>query len=353
MVQAPGSRAKFMSVSASTDIPSAEEGNGGYDSADSLSLRNPTFIVSSGRCGSTLISNLIRLHPQILSLSGLFASLQTEPFPGGAVSGREFWALLSLPRSAYTEMLRPDRSIGEFLYRFGQSSRFTRETGVPPLLLITLPHIADDAEAVFDELGAWLCDQPTQGIGDHFRQLFRWLCRRFNRLAAVERSGSSLSWLSSLQTMFPEARFVHLFRDGRDCALSMSRHHGFRLSLARGMMPGGFLMPAQRLAPETIPIEAFGRSWSEMVVRGYRQLEQLSAGQVMHLCYETLVAKPSQELRRLCEFIGVSCDDAWLATASQVPSARTREKPVMSDEQRRRLDAACSEGMRLLYGDQR
>jgi hypothetical protein len=319
------------------------------------SMVSPTFVVSSGRCGSTLISNLIRMHPEILSLSGLFATLQTQPLPSGEISGLEFWDVLSKPRPAYTAMLQSEASIGEFLYRLSPASRFTRETGVPPLLLIALPHLTDDAEGLFDELAGWAPTLDVQPIGDHFKQLFQWLCQRFGRLAPVERSGSSLAWLSVLRGMFPTAKFVHLFRDGRDCALSMSRHEGFRRSLAEGLMPGGLPGPSegQRSTPETIPLEVFGRSWSQMVVRGCRQLAQLPEDRVMQLSYEALIESPARELRRLCQFIGISQDPVWLATASQIPKAKKAGRPAMSEAQQRRLDSACAEGMRLLYGVQR
>ena len=38
------------------------------------------------------------------------------------------------------------------------------------------------------------------------------------------RSGSSLPFVSVLRQLFPEARFVLQYRDGPDCAMSMSRH---------------------------------------------------------------------------------------------------------------------------------
>ena len=35
-----------------------------------------------------------------------------------------------------------------------------------------------------------------------------------------------------LRRLFPEARVVHVYRDGRDTALSMSRHPAFQVTLA-------------------------------------------------------------------------------------------------------------------------
>jgi hypothetical protein len=40
----------------------------------------PVFIVGTGRCGSTMMSNVVRLHPRLLSLSEFFTSLAGRAF---------------------------------------------------------------------------------------------------------------------------------------------------------------------------------------------------------------------------------------------------------------------------------
>ena len=32
-------------------------------------MSTPTFVVGTGRCGSTMLSNMLREHPKVLSLS--------------------------------------------------------------------------------------------------------------------------------------------------------------------------------------------------------------------------------------------------------------------------------------------
>src|SRR4030095_2100696 len=46
------------------------------------------------------------------------------------------------------------------------------------------------------------------------------------------RSGSSIEYLPALAEAFPEARFVHLHRDGPETALSMREHHAYRLPIS-------------------------------------------------------------------------------------------------------------------------
>ena len=40
-------------------------------------MSTPTFIVGTGRCGSTMLSNMLREHPKVLSLSEFLPSLLT------------------------------------------------------------------------------------------------------------------------------------------------------------------------------------------------------------------------------------------------------------------------------------
>ena len=61
----------------------------------------PTFIVNSGRCGSTMLSTLINRHPDILSVSEFFifvadlTARRSEAFTRDLLNGPEFWGLIA------------------------------------------------------------------------------------------------------------------------------------------------------------------------------------------------------------------------------------------------------------------
>src|SRR4051812_47791592 len=101
------------------------------------------FIVSTGRCGSTLLSNLLSSHPSVLTVSELFSSLQPGAFPQEAVGGVEFWRLLSTPRELWTLALRQRIEPPEFLYPVDDpDAAFRRTDGVAPIAAVCLPAIS-------------------------------------------------------------------------------------------------------------------------------------------------------------------------------------------------------------------
>lgn len=60
----------------------------------------PIFLVGTGRCGSTTLSNMLREHPKVLSLSEFFLlltdGLRTQaPFSQEIMDGRRFWSILA------------------------------------------------------------------------------------------------------------------------------------------------------------------------------------------------------------------------------------------------------------------
>jgi len=66
-------------------------------------MTSPVFVVGTGRCGSTMISDMLRKHPTVLSLSELFAAvtdlmtLVPQAFPTGVIDASHFWRILSTP----------------------------------------------------------------------------------------------------------------------------------------------------------------------------------------------------------------------------------------------------------------
>jgi len=322
-------------------------------------MRNtrPAIVVSTGRSGSTMLSNMVRLHPHLLSLSELFILLGDAAFPDGPIGGAQFWELLSRPSRAIHALQRSGVTFAELLYEPRPGGRFTPEAGIPPLMLTPLPHLVDDPEALFDEIGAWAAGLDERPIADQYRRLFEWLCQRLDRRVWIERSGASLPLVHVLARQFPEAGIVHLYRGGRECAMSMSRHDGFKLMAFRArpdLAPPGVqrqdgLLDRDAIARAVIPPEVSGQLWSEMVVAGVASLAELPADRVLSMSYEALTAAPGDELCRLAAFMCVEPDPAWLEAAAAIVRTRPPAWLALPEAEQRRLADACAAGMDLLY----
>ncbi|MFH8349531.1 sulfotransferase family protein [Streptomyces sp. NPDC018045] len=338
-------------------------------------MRSLTFVIGTGRSGSTALSRILNAHPDILSLNEFMASVGDAAFPEERVTGAEFWQFLFRPTPHFDRMLRSGLPMPEFLHT-RRPGRYTATTaGIPALSLMVLPHLTDDPDGLLDELHAAVVRWPRRTAAGHHRALFGLLCARFGRTAVVERSGYSTRWAPKLRAAFPDAKFVHMFRDGPDCALSMSRHCGYRtISLLREIKARAGVdsfadltdrhvrsLPAD-LSPlldesfdralvldRDIPLRTFGALWSELVTEGTAFLGQLPAGRRSTLAYEDLIDRPAEELTRLAEFVGVEPLPQWLLTASALldpgrrGSARRLPAPAFDE-----LSKSCAPGTRAL-----
>ncbi|WPB93173.1 sulfotransferase [Streptomyces malaysiensis] len=337
-----------------------------------------TFVVGTGRCGSTALSQVINLHPDVLSVNELFASIpDSEALAEAPLSGSEFWGYLARPNTVTDNLIKNGVIPPEFLYHRLPKRRFDAgTTGIPAISVMTLPHLTDDPDTLFDELAAEVTSWPTRRPADHWTALFATLAARFgNPGAVVERSGLSIGRVTEMHRAFPEARFVHLYREGPDCAVSMSRHVSFRmLPLTReaanrcGLESPYELTPehAAQLPPDLapllgdawdpalvmdrpIPLAAFGGLWSRLIVDGLRRLEDVPAAQRTALSYETLLEEPEKELTRLAEFIGVDSPRDWLdASMAHLDGGRRGAARKLSEEESASLLESCRPGMRAL-----
>lgn len=65
-----------------------------------------TIVLGTGRCGSTMLSDVVNEHRKVLSLSEFFACLDPLGFADGELDGPEFWKLLSAPRLKPNTLMR-------------------------------------------------------------------------------------------------------------------------------------------------------------------------------------------------------------------------------------------------------
>ncbi|MGC9536120.1 sulfotransferase [Streptomyces sp. UG1] len=340
-------------------------------------MRSLTFVIGTGRSGSTALSRILNAHPDVLSLNEYMASVGDAAFPAGKVSGEEFWQTLYRPAPHFERMIRSGLPLPEFLYTRRPGRYSAQTTGIPALSLMVLPHLTDDPDGFLDDLAAAVVQWPERTAAEHHRALFGLLCGRFARTAVVERSGYSTGWAPGLRDTFPEARFVHMFRDGPDCALSMSRHPGYRaITLLReikeraGIESFGDLTEehVRALPPDLapllddrfdpalvrdrdLPLRRFGALWSELVTEGAQFLAGLPSGQGTTLAYEDLLDRPAEELTRLAEFIGVAPQPQWLSTGSALlDHSRRGSASRLSAEEFADLRESCAPGTHALDG---
>ncbi|MYS21693.1 Sulfotransferase family protein [Streptomyces sp. DvalAA-14] len=338
-------------------------------------MRHLTFIVGTGRSGSTALSGILNMHPDVLSLNEFMASVGSSALPDGALTGEEFWRLLAEPNPRFETMIRSGYPMPEFLYTRRPGRFATRATGIPALALMVLPHLTDDPDSLYDELEAQVTGWPHRTAPEHHEALFRTLCARFGRSVVVERSGYSAHRVPLLRAAFPHARFVHLFRDGPDCAVSMSRHPGYRIIyllrdiLARtgatdvtgltadqirslppelaALLTDRFDAAAVRDRP--IPVHEFGALWSQLVTDATVLLHEVPAQLRTTLAYEDLLGAPRRELARLAAFIGVEPLPTWLDTGGQaLDSSRVGISRRLSSGELTALRERCAPGERAL-----
>jgi len=344
--------------------------------ADARTARPGVFVVSTGRCGSTMLSNMLRLNPGILSLSEFFSLLMPDPFPAGELDAAAYWRLLSEPWVFFRHLYRLGLRVPEFLYVPGPGSRFTAATGIPPVLVTALPHLSEDPEGLYDDVEAFAAGLTPASAAAQHRRLIGWLCDRLGARAWVERSGSSLLYMSQLADLFGDARFVHLYRDGRECAYSFSRHPAYRLAAVSAMLDSrlgmspylGDAKPPEQVPPDLrpfmpgtfdheafnrfeVPVAESGQFWSDMIIPALDVLARLPAERVLQVSYEDLVAEPRQVLLRLARFAGLpDTHPGWLDRAAQLAQPRPPRWTALPQDQIHELTRVCEPAMRQLYG---
>ena len=312
------------------------------------------FIVTTGRSGSTLMSQLLREHPAVLSLSEFFAMLHAPSlpaFPSEPLTGDEFWALLSTPRQEVVSIVQQCGAPVD--------PETLQRKVAPPLLMMALPLLANDPVAVHEEVGSYVRGLPRADSGTQYSRLFDWLCQRFSRQVWVERSGGSTGFLPELLRRWPEGRYLHLVRDGRSVTLSMAPRRGFRLAAAAGGLDvldrakasAEDLIAAAvaRTGTGTVALERFGAMWAQQVVATNERLRALPAGQVLQMRYEDLVHDPARELEHLVDFFGIAelTPETWLRWAASQVQGREQPWRELPEPDRSRLEAACLPGLRI------
>jgi Sulfotransferase family len=238
---------------------------------------NPyVFIVGASRSGTTLLRRMLDAHGEV------------------AITRETHWIVDFLQGD---DAVSPEAPVTpELLSRLLREERFTR-MGVDTAALermvcgVAPPSYAEFVTAAFDQHGA------THG----------------KRIVGDKVPGY-VAEIPMLNRLWPQARFVHMIRDGRDVCLSV-------LDWQR---PGREVTRFSAWTQDPVSVAAL---WWERRVRLGREAGAALAPQLYYeLRYEALVADPARECEALCAFLGVPFDQGML----RFHEGRERDDPTLS-----------------------
>ena len=217
------------------------------------------FIVGATRSGTTLLRLMLDAHPQMAIPS------ESHFIPDLIKAYR----LESPSAERLAEVVTTHRRWGDF--RLDASELLERFRAIDPI-----------------------------NPGDAIRAFFELYAEREGKPRWGDKTPGYVREMHRIESVLPEARFVHLIRDGRDVALSV-------LSMNWG--------------PSTVPEAAF--RWKKRILRAREQAPRI--GHYVEILYEDLVTNTEQTLRRVCDCIELPYDDAMLHYHERAEE-RLREK---------------------------
>jgi protein-tyrosine sulfotransferase len=107
----------------------------------------------------------------------------------------------------------------------------------------------------------------------------------------ADKSAFNILVFERLAQLFPEARFLHVVRDGRDLAASLLERQ--------------WRDPSGKLFDQCASLAGAARYWASLVTRGLQaEADPSIAGRIIRIRYEDLAAKPDEALQQVCAFLG-------------------------------------------------
>jgi hypothetical protein len=230
----------------------------------------PVFIGGAGRSGTTLVVDMLGLHPLISPIYETDFVLQLGGiiFSGRATTFDQLRVQIIQAMDEWTRPLplRPHQKREHEAFHHG-----------PHYILFHRDFALRKTAELIDKLGAR--DEPARAFSSFISDLFAEHMRIDGKTSWVNKTPSYVMALPLLKVLFPEMRFIHCVRDGRATACSaMTRSWG----------------------PKSV--KEAGSWWVKSVKQGVVFGEQFPS-QCLLVRYEDVVCAPAESLSRMLQWL--------------------------------------------------
>jgi Sulfotransferase family len=126
-------------------------------------------------------------------------------------------------------------------------------------------------------------------LSDLIDAVFRLSSEKSGKERWGDKTPEYIRHIDRLHTVFPQAKFIHIIRDGRDVCLSLTRYE-YRMGV----------------------LSENAKYWAEWVAAGIESGRRLPENLYLEVAYEDVVVNTEQTLREICRFLTVPYDQRML-----------------------------------------
>lgn len=248
------------------------------------------FLIGAGRSGTTLLYKLLCLHPHVAYTSNLDERL---PRPVAALVAR------LVPRSV-------DARLGAW-FDGGGNAYFVRRPWAKRLFPTPV-----EGEGVYGACGMPLFPGPgyvpPPCVRRRLRARFEGIRRACGAALLLSKRTANNRRIPALEATFPEARYIHMIRDGREVADSLARVEWWGSHTL--WWDGRTADQAERAGAPRLTLAA--RNWVLELSEIRRGLAGIPSDRVLEVRYEDLLARPLDVLRGVLAFLNLEQDRAFI-----------------------------------------
>jgi hypothetical protein len=175
----------------------------------------------------------------------------------------------------------------------------------------------------------------SEEMADYFRKKVLQVQNLLGRPRFVDKTLVNCFRVRLLNSIFPDAKFIHTIRDGRAVAFSILNKidiAGDRFAL----FDVGFKdILGDKYKPDRSELYNYGLAWAEFVRKG-REANAVAQNRYYEVRYEKLVTEPYDELRNIADF----CELDWYSEFEEKipPTQNMNEKWKQKASKEQRID---------------
>jgi Sulfotransferase family len=291
----------------------------------------PLFVIGAPRSGTSLLYKLLCLHADTAWISNW--SRRTPGLPALSVLNRVAGRFPATRRAVW----------------FGADAANAYVYGRRRALRERLFPMPVEGEPVYQYCGIGQGvgpADPDPAQGERLRRAFEALGRWGGGRVVVSKRIANNQRIPLLASAFPDGRFVHLTRDGRAVAYSLSRVDWWD----DGVVWWYGDTPRAWRERGGDPWELAAEHWVRELAAIEEGLRAVPPDRRLELRYEELVAAPLATLQRIAGFAGLADDRAWVAELDRLryPNKNEAWRERLAPEVRSRVEAIQGEELRRL-----